>query len=99
MGWYHTDVCNRDFIAGIGILSRQPSGRDFLISRLESDDSPAVIKTIRLTLRLRAESTQRMKRWDFMTEAECQKILALPAPPTPGKDTEGGAARPFPKEE
>ena len=83
----------------ICVTSRTPSGRQFLVSRLHSNDPPAVRRAVHHCLKLRAESTVRTQRWDFMTEAECQKILALPAPPTPGKDTEGGAARPFPKEE
>ncbi len=81
------------------ITSRTPSGRGFLIRRLGTKD-PLLLRTaIHHCLRLRAEATLRTKRWDFMTEAECQQILSLPAPSISGRDTEGGAARPFPKDE
>ncbi len=90
----HADVWDT-----VCITSRTPSGRRFLIRRLGTKDPLLLRRAIHHCLRLRAESTLRTKRWDFMTEAECQQILALPAPPTSGKDTEGGAARPFPKDE
>ncbi len=101
LSWYDHAVCrpDADSNTAIGILSRQPTGRTFLQTRLGSKDQRKIQTTIRMMLRIRAESTQRTKRWDFMTEAECEQILALPAPPTPGKDTEGGAARPFPSDE
>ena len=83
----------------ICITSRTPSGREFLRKRLDTNDPQFVKRAIYRCLRLRAESTVRTKRWDFMTEAECETVLALPDPPVPGKVTEGGAARPFPKDE
>ncbi len=101
LSWYDHAVCRfgSDFNTAIGILSRQPTGRAFLLTRLGSKERAKIQTTIHWMLKLRAESTQRTKRWDFMTEAECEQILALPAPPTPGKDTEGGPARPFPTDE
>ena len=83
----------------ICMTSRTPSVREFLRKRLDTNDPQLVKRAIYHCLRLRAESTVRTKRWDFMTEAECDNILALPAPHEPGKDTEDGAARPFPKDE
>ena len=82
----------------LSMLSFHPGNRAVLMAQLPKASAP-LNHEIHVNLKLRAESTQRTKRWDFMTEAECEQILALPAPPTPGKDTEGGAARPFPSDE
>ena len=92
--YYHTEVWET-----LCCLSRTPTGRAFLLKRLDSTDPKVLKSAILKNLRLRAESTVRTKRFDFMTEAECQTVLAIPEPPVLGKDTEDGAARPFPKDE
>ena len=99
--WWDKEVVKADKVFRwdtLSMLSLHPGNRAVLMAQLPKASAP-LNHEIWKNLKLRAESTVRTKRWDFMTEAECQKILALPAPPTPGKDTEGGAARPFPKEE
>ena len=80
----------------ICLTSRFPSGRRFLISRLESSDPPVVKRKVWSALQQRAESTMRQQRFDFMSRQECEEILAIPQIPEPGRDSESGAARPFP---
>ncbi len=80
----------------IGLVSRFPSGRRFLISRLESSDPPVVKRKVWSALQQRAESTLKQHRFDFMSRQECEEILAIPQLPDPGRDSEGGKARPFP---
>gem|GEM_PF-4708562 len=82
----------------LGMFSFHPGNRAMLLEQLPQADIKLRHEIWKI-LRLRAEWTVRMKRWDFMSEAECQLVLALPEPPVPGKDTEGGAAKPFPQDE
>ena len=99
--WWDSEVVKADKVFRwdtLSMLSFHPGNRAVLMAQLPTASAP-LNHEIYVNLKLRAESTVRTKRWDFMTEEECQQILALPAPPTPGKDTEGGAARPFPKDE
>ena len=99
--WWDKEVVKADKLFRwdtLSMLSLHPGNRAVLIEQLPKAAAP-LHREIYVNLKLRAESTQRTQRWDFMTEAECEQILALPAPPTPGKDTEGGPARPFPTDE
>lgn len=57
------------------MLTRHAGNRAVLIERLPQCEVP-LRREIWKNLRLRAESTIRMKRWDFMTQAECDQILA-----------------------
>ena len=99
--WWDAEVIAADRVFRwdtLSMLTLHARNRVMLIEQLPKAKS-SLQREIVKNLRLRAESTLRTKRFDFMTDAECQKILALPTPPEPGKDTEGGPARPFPKDE
>ena len=98
LAWYAHDVCHvdADKHATLGFLSRQPTGRAFLRTRIGSKDSLVVQEPIRRKLWNRAESTLRTKRFDFMTEAECRLILDDPKLILSTRDTASGPARPFP---
>ena len=99
--WWDAEIIAADRVFRwdtLSMLTLHPGNRAMLIEQLPTAKAP-LQREITKNLRLRAESTLRTKRWDFMTDAECQKILALPNPAEPGKDTEGGAAQPFPKDE
>ncbi len=99
--WWDNEVVKADKVFRwdtLSMLSFHPGNRAVLMKQLKTAAAP-LNHEIWKNLKLRAESTVRTRRWDFMTEEECQKVLTLPAPPTPGKDTEGGPARPFPKDE
>ena len=62
---------------GLNIISRQPSGRAWLLRELEDLDSASTLAVpIRHILSERAKTTQEFQRWDFMTSAECEDILA-----------------------
>ncbi len=80
----------------MGLVSRFPTGRKFLLSRLDSSDPPITKRKIWSALQQRAESTLRQQRFDFMSRQECEEILAIPQVPEPGRDSESGMARPFP---
>ena len=80
----------------ICLTSRYRSGRRFLLGRLASSESPQIKRLIWSALQQRAESTLRQQRFDFMSRQECEEILATPQIPDPGRDSEGGKARPFP---
>lgn len=99
--WYAEDICrdDGDLHTGIAILSRHPSGRTFLRTRIGSGDSRFVRDAIRHALRIRAESTLRTERFDFMSHDECQSLLNDPLLAIPGRDSESGPPRPFPVDE
>lgn len=99
--WWSKEIVKADKVFRwdtISMLTLHSGNRAMLIERLPQCAVP-LRREIWKNLRLRAESTVRMKRWDFMSEAECQKILALPEPPVPGKNADGGPARAFPVDE
>ena len=99
--WWDAEIIAADRVFRwdtVSMLTLHPGNRAMLIEQLPKA-KPPLQRAITKNLRLRAESTLRTKRWDFMTEAECQTILALPTPPELGKDTEDGAALPFPEDE
>ncbi len=99
--WWEREVVKADKVSrwdNLSMLSFHPGNRAVLMEQLPKAAAP-LNREIYVNLRQRAESTMRTKRWDFMTEEECHKIFALAEPPVPGKDSEDGAARPFPKDE
>ncbi len=99
--WWDQEIINADKVFRwdtLSMLTLHPGNRAMLLAQLPKAAVP-LQRLIIKNLRLRAESTLRTQRFDFMTHEECEKILALPTPPEPGKDAESGAARPFPKDE
>ena len=99
--WWDAEIVKADKVFRwdtLCMLSFHPGNRAMLLERLPNA-GVKLSHEIWKNLKLRAESTVRTNRWDFMSEAECQTVLALPEPPVPGKDTEGGAAKPFPKDD
>lgn len=62
-------------------LTRTESGRRFLTGRLESlASTPDIRKDVAKIFCARAEATLEMKRFDFMSEAECRQTLDVCRP-------------------
>lgn len=79
-------------------MSRFPTSRRFLRSRLESNDPLPIRRLVLTALQHRALAAQNQQRFDFMSRAECEEILAIPDFEVSGRDSEAGPARPFPSE-
>lgn len=79
--WYAAYVTNaepRTRRRFLSLLSAQPSGRDFLMERLNAAADPeSVRKSVADVLRARAAATLKTKRFDFMPEEDCRKIMKV----------------------
>ena len=78
--WWKSEVVSAELPTqwdNLNIISRQRSGRAWLLRELEDLDSTSTLAVpIRHILSERAKSTQEFQRWDFMTSDECEDILA-----------------------
>lgn len=62
----------------LSVLSAQPSGREFLIRRLQNDsDERQVRQSIAHTLAARARAALKANRFDFITVERCREILDI----------------------
>jgi len=77
--WYESEVvkANKDKRwMKLSMLSEQPSGRLFLLKKLQAKKSKLKIsEDIQKILRMRAEVVMATKRFDFITKKQCLKIF------------------------
>ncbi len=76
--WFQSEIIQtteRERIMNLSILSLQPSGRDYLLKRLDEGIADKVLyKEIVKHLNARVDATVQTKRYDFMSQAECNRI-------------------------
>ncbi len=76
--WFKTKVAdtskNKRFM-NLSTLTLQPSGRQYLLNKLEQEDLGAGLRNdIIKHLEARLEATVKTKRYDFMSKRECDRI-------------------------
>lgn len=82
--WFDSEIIRGDRdtrTESLRILSLTPNAQRYLMQRAEDHSGDASVRmAIVETLVYRAEATVRTKRFDFLSENDCQKILALKVP-------------------
>jgi hypothetical protein len=80
-GWFESEAVNADELTlteTLRILSQVPKGQQYLIRRSEDQSLDVSVRTaIVKMLVYRAEATLRTKRFDFLSEGDCRRILEL----------------------
>jgi len=81
--WFRDQVVNGDKdtqTEALRILSLAPNGQKYLMARATDPDLDAKAQSVVINMLVyRAESTIRTKRFDFISEPDCGKILAMKA--------------------
>ena len=76
--WFMSKIVNKrksERFMNLSTLTLQPSGRQYLLNRLEQEDLGAELRNdIIKHLEARLEATVKTKRYDFMSKRECDRI-------------------------